>query len=367
MDMAYRFGIEEEYFLADAATRGTPAADAARRFHVMAGDRLPGVGREVLQAQIEVQTEPGTDLVAARDRLRFCRQTLGALGRELGLLVFSSGTHPRLCWPEQELSEGDRYTRMVAEYGILAARNMVCALHVHVEVARPDERAALMGRLVPYLPVLLALSASSPFWEGRHTGLASYRMAAYREWPRSGLPARFDDDADYTRFLRIMTGSGAIPDASFLWWAVRPARAFPTLELRVCDACPDVDDAVAITALYRCLVRLLERRPEIHARLSGTSLAVAAENFWRAQQGGVGARLIDEQAGALTPLAAHADTLLQAVAEDADALGCAGVLAGVRDIVARGTGADRQREVWHGAGGGAAALDAVVDWLARAH
>ena len=184
MAAAYRFGIEEEYFLADAVTRGTPAPDAAQRLHAIAAERLPKVGREVLQAQIEVQTEPGTDLAEARARLRFLRRTLAELGQELGVSVFASGTHPLLRWPEQDLSEGDRYTRMVADYGILASRNMVCALHVHVEVAQPDGRAALMGRLVPYLPIFLALSSSSPFWEGRYTGLASYRMAAYKEWPR---------------------------------------------------------------------------------------------------------------------------------------------------------------------------------------
>ena len=368
MDGRYRFGIEEEYFLADAASRGTPSSAATKAFHVAANDRLPGSGREVLQSQVEVSTPPGIDFAEAHDRLAFLRSGLADIGREHGLLVFASGTHPVAGWSEQEPSEGERYDRMVKEYGILATRNMVCALHVHVEVPEPDRRADLMRRMVPYVPMFLALSASSPFWEGRSTGLAAYRMAAYREWPRSGLPDLMDGAADYEHYLQVMTRSGAIPDASYLWWTLRPSVHYPTLELRVCDSCASVADGVAIAALYRCVVRMLDRRADIHAALTGASRAIASENFWRVQRDGVHASLIDEQQCAMVSMASQLERLLGLVAEDAAALGCERELDAVRQIVVAGTGADRQREV-HQRGLDAgldneAALRGVVDWLA---
>ncbi len=368
MDSKYRFGIEEEYFLADASSRGTPASGAAKAFHVAANDRLPGSGREVLQSQVEVSTSPGTDFAEAHDRLSFLRSELAGIGRENGLLVFASGTHPLAAWPEQEHSEGERYDRMVADYGILATRNMVCALHVHVEVPDPRHRADLMRRMVPYVPMFLALSVSSPFWEGRETGLAGYRMAAYREWPRSGLPDLMDGAADYEHYLQVMTQSGAIPDASYLWWALRPSMHYPTLELRVCDSCVRVGDAVAIAALYRCVVRMLDRRGDIHASLTGASRAIASENFWRVQRDGAHASVIDEQARAMVPLAQSMETLLALVGEDAAAFGCEREMEAVRAILARGTGADRQLEIYRrGLQAGLdneAALRGVVDWLA---
>ena len=368
MDARYRFGIEEEYFLADAVSRSTPSSVAARAFHVAAEDRLPGTGQEVLQSQVEVSTPPGTDFAEARDRLALLRSELAEIGRRNGLLVFAAGTHPLACWPDQTLSEGERYDRMIKEYGILATRNMVCALHVHVEVPEPDRRADLMRRMVPYVPMFLALSVSSPFWERRRTGLAGYRMAAYREWPRSGLPDLMDNAADYEHYLRVMTRSGAIPDASYLWWAVRPSMHYPTLELRVCDSCVRVKDSVAIAALYGCVVRMLDRRHDIHAGLTGASRAIASENFWRVQRDGVHASLLDEQECAAIPLASQMEALIRLVEEDAAALGCERDVQAVLEILSAGTGADRQIEVYQNGLrndlDNETALRGVVDWLA---
>lgn len=341
MDTRYRFGIEEEYFLADATTRGTPDRDAATAFHARAKGRLPAAGREVLQSQVEVCTEPGGDFGVARNSLVSLRSDLAGIGRETGLRVVAAGTQPLACWPDQTVSDGNRYDRMIAEYGILATRNMVCALHIHVEVPEPDRRAGLMRRMLPYLPMFLALSASSPFWETRRTGLSSYRMAAYREWPRSGLPDLMDA-ADYTHYVDVMMRSGAIPDASYLWWAIRPSMHYPTLELRVCDSCTHVQDAVAIAALYRCVVRMLDRQPEIHATLTGASRAIASENFWRVQHNGVHATLIDEQSRTMVAFADRLEALIALVEEDAQAFGCVAELERLRIITRNGTSADRQ-------------------------
>jgi carboxylate-amine ligase len=236
-------------------------------------------------------------------------------------------------------------------------------------VPRPEARVDLMSRLLPFMPTLLALSTSSPFWQGRATGLAGYRLSVFGEMPRTGLPDLFDGEADYARYVEVMTRAGAIADASFLWWTLRPSVKYPTLELRVADACTHLGDTIAIAALYRCLVRLADRRPELNRGLTGASRALAAENLWRAQRDGVRASLIDEASGEAVPFAAHLSGVLALVAEDADALGCKAELSAARAIVAGGTSADRQTAVFAKARsrglGEREALGLVVDWIAE--
>lgn len=364
----YRFGIEEEYFLADAETRGTPRR-SVKPFHQAAGERLPEIGRELLQCQVEVCTPPSTAFPAAHAALREQRQALAELGREHGLLVFAAGTHPIADWARQLPTKGDRYRGILRDVGLAGRRSLICGMHVHVEVADPDRRVALMDRLLPFQPLLLALSVSSPFWQGKPTGLAAYRLSAFGELPRTGLPDLMGDAAAYERYVRIMTNAGSIQDASFLWWSLRPSIKFPTLELRIADSCTRLADAIVVAALFRCLVRLIERRPDINAGLTGVSRAIAAENLWRAQRSGIEAELIDEASEQAFPFDAALDTLLSLIAEDAEALGCTEEVADARRILREGTSADRQIAAFEGTRGGDTsnrqALDAVVDWLAE--
>ena len=295
METAYRFGIEEEYFLADARTRGTPRRRALEGFHAAAGAHLPRAERELLQSQVEGSTPPSADFAEARAVLGGLRAGLAGIAREHRLLVFAAGTHPIARWSRQSHTAKDRYETLTRELRLVGRRSVVCGMHVHVEVPRPEARVDLMNRLMPFMPLLLALSAASPFWQGQETGLAGYRLCVFGEMPRSGLPDLFDGAADYERFVRVMTGSGAIPDASFLWWVVRPSLKYPTLELRVADSCTSLDHTLAVAALWRCLVRLADRRPDLHRGLTGASRAIAAENLWRAQRDGTRAALIDEE------------------------------------------------------------------------
>jgi carboxylate-amine ligase len=370
LDTAYRFGIEEEYFLADASTRGTPRRQTLEAFHAAASTHLPRAERELLQSQVEASTPPSVDFGEARDVLRDLRAGLAKLAREHRLLVFAAGTHPIARWHRQSHTEKDRYEALTRELRFVGRRNVICGMHVHVEVPRPEARVDLMNRLMPFAPLLLALSAASPFWQGRPTGLAGYRLSVFGEMPRSGLPELFHGAQDYERFVRAMTAAGAIPDASYLWWAVRPSVKYPTLELRVADSCTDLDHTLAVAALWRCLVRLADRRPDLHKGMTGASRGIAAENLWRAQRDGARAHLIDEATGAAAPVAEHLERVLALVAEDADALGCAPEVEGARAIVSSGTSADRQVAVFEEANGrGLArcdALGAVVDWLASA-
>lgn len=366
---AYRFGIEEEFFLADAETRGTPRA-GVRGFHAAARALLPAAERELLQSQIEIATPPLSDVADARAALGGLRRGLAEIGRAHGLLVFAAGTHPTAAWDEQRATDGARYHGILDAVQMVGRRSVVSGMHVHVEVARPEARIDLMTRLLPFLPLLLALSVSSPFWQGRRTGLAGYRLSAFGEMPRTGLPDLFADADAYERYVRVMTRAGAIEDASFLWWHLRPSVRFPTLELRIADSCTRLDDALALAALYRCLVRAAERRPDLHAGLDGVARAILRENLWRAQRDGVRAALIDEAQERAVPLPELLEGVLALVTEDAAALGCAEALAGTRRILAEGASADLQLAAYEAAtrGGGSEeeAVAAVVDALARA-
>ena len=370
MGDSYTFGIEEEYFLADATTGLSPAPAAADRFHAAArASGLPATP-ELLKGQIEVVTAPGTDLVAAARTLRTLRASLGKLAAAEGLALFAAGTHPLARSEAQATTEKQRYEELAADFGLLAHRMMVCAMHVHVEVPEPRLRIPLMRRLVPFLPLFLALSVGSPYWQGEDAGLDGFRLAAFSEWPRMGLPELLESEADYDRLVARLVSAGAIADASYLWWYIRPALKFPTLEMRICDSCTRVDDAIAIAAVYRCLVRAAVRRPDALPMAGAVERAVAAENVWQAQRHGVAAIFVDAATGAARPVAAVLDDVIALVMEDADALGCVDPVASASKIVEEGTSADLQRAAFREAlsagANEAKALRAVVAKLAAA-
>ena len=222
MGTDYRFGIEEEFFLADAASRGTPGR-ALMAFHRAVHAKVPQAERELMQSQVEIASPPSTSFADARATLAGLRADLAAIGRAHGLLLLASGTHPMARWRRQSQTKKARYETLMREMQILGRRNMVCGMHVHVEVPRPEDRVDLMNRLMPLMPLLLALSASSPFWQGHPTGMKAYRLSVWGELPRTGLPDLFESADDYERYVGAMIGSGAIKDASFLWWTLRPS------------------------------------------------------------------------------------------------------------------------------------------------
>jgi carboxylate-amine ligase len=224
-----------------------------------------------------------------------------------------------------------------------------------------------MNRAMRWLPLFLALSTSSPFWNRRRTGLLSYRQAAYDEWPRTGIPDFFADEAEYRAFTSLLERAGALRDQSFLWWAIRPAARFPTLELRIADACTRLDDTLAIAALFRCLVALLVRCPELGGSRNAMTRRIIDENRWRAKRDGIAARFIDDATGDTIPLPEMLAELRSLIAEDAQRLRCDETLAALHPIVASGTSAHAQLALYQerrAAGEGrVAALRRVVDWL----
>ena len=364
MTAAYQFGIEEELFLADAGTRAAP--DDVEAFHKEVHSRLPDAERELLRAQVEIMTPPCTDFAAAHASLASARATLAEIGRDHGILVLASGTSPLSQWRRQRPTGKDRYKKISDEMQMLARRDAVCGMHIHVEVPQPDKRVDLMNRFLPYTPALLALSASSPFWEGEASGLHAYRLSVWGEMPRTGLPELFADQSHYDRLVGAMTKSGAIADASFLWWTLRPSIHFPTLELRVADSCTRLEDTLAIAALYRCLVRLLDRSPTLNRGQTGVARAIVSENLWRAQRFGVHATFIDEEGGAC-PFAQYLEVMIKAIADDIAALDCDAEVAKAQRIAEDGTSADQQLAIAGNPSQSAAedtALFGVVDWIA---
>ena len=366
MNHEYRFGIEEEFFLADAVTRGTPDGNV-QAFHDDAQSVASSAERELLQFQVEIGSTPTASVASARAELAQLRRRLAEIGRANGLLVLAAGTHPIARWEHQLTTPKQRYEQLSEQMRMLASRYAACGVHVHVEVPRPDDRVGLMRRMMPFLPPLLALSTSSPFWQGHVTGLSAYRPSVMAEWPRMGLPDLFETKAEFDRYTSVMTACGGIKDASHLWWALRPSMKFSTLELRVSDSCTRLDDAIAIASVFRCLTRRLVREPKLNATVNGVTRALVAENLWRAQRDSVRAEFIDEASGAAVPFSTHLNALIKGIAEDAEALGCLDEVERARWIAAEGTSADRQLALFDSVSETAntdTALASVVDWIA---
>ena len=279
----------------------------------------------------------------------------------------AAGTHPLAAWTRQRATAQARYGKLMHDLQMLGSRNMVCGLHVHVEVPDISARVDLMNRALPFMPLILALSTSSPFWQAQRTGLLGYRLAAYREMPRTGLPELFESAADYDRYIETLVAARAIEDSSYVWWVIRPSRKHPTLELRVADSCTRLDDTLALAALYRCLVRRLARDQNLNAGLTGASRAIVGENCWRAQRYGIHGSFVDEASRSAKPVAQVLDETLALVMDDAAALGCVPEVEATRAILARGTSADRQLALHTEALGrglpNREALASVVDWL----
>ncbi|HUI12311.1 MAG TPA: carboxylate-amine ligase [Xanthobacteraceae bacterium] len=362
-DDHFQFGIEEEYFLADSESGEAPAETPDSLFQAAAFGMPGNIGREFLQAQIEVATEPHRSAGDARIELRQLRLNAAAAAAEHGLAILACGTHPLASWRESVQSPKDRYDKVMDDLQMIGQRNMLCGMHVHVEFPEPARRIDVMLRMLPYLPLFVALSTSSPFWQRRATGLKGYRLAAYDELPRTGLPELFRTAEEYEAYVDAMVRSGAMADASHLWWSIRPSLKYPTLELRAPDCCTRLDDTVALAALYRSLARFLYGHPEHNAGLDVVDRAIAVENKWRAQRYGVQGTFVT-RSGAVR-VAAMLDRVLDLVAPDAEALGCLDQVENCRAIVVEGTSADAQLRIFteNQHEGAEIALHKVTRWI----
>jgi glutamate---cysteine ligase / carboxylate-amine ligase len=362
----FRFGIEEEYFLADKVT-GEIALRTPDGLFTAAHLATEGLtAREFLQSQVEVATRPLHSSANAKCELKYARKVLAYLASAHGLCIQASGTHPTARWQEAVQSSHQRYDKVMDDLQMIGQRNMLCGMHVHVELPDPRRRIDVMRRILPYLPVFLALSTSSPFWHGVPTGLRGYRLAAYDELPRTGIPEVFYSEAEYDAYVAALVDSRIIDDASYLWWMVRPSTKYPTLELRAPDCCTRLEDTIAIAALYRVIVRHLFAHATHNEDVNGVTRAVAVENKWRAQR--YGARATFATSDGAQTVQEIVDYLIELTAFDAAALDCEAEVAHCRTIAQHGTSADKQLEIYalHIDDGPDAALRRVIAWLSAA-
>ena len=322
---------------------------------------------EFLQSQVEFISLPHTDMKTTREELRHLRQTVAKLAGEHGLAILAAGTHPPADWGRSQQSDGERYDAVMDDLQMIGQHNMLCGMHVHVELPDPDERVNVMTRMLPYLPLIIALATSSPFWRSRPTGLKGYRLAAYDELPRTGVPELFHTKEEFEAYVDALVKADVMQDASYIWWSMRPSLKHPTLELRAPDVPTLVDDSIAIAALWRSLARRLVANPQLNADINAVGRAIVVENKWRAQRYDVGGTFVGEH-GAIT-VAEWLDQVIEETAEHAEALGCFSEMKRCRAIVGGGTSADAQMAVYERhrqTEDHIKALQAVSDWIAVA-
>jgi carboxylate-amine ligase len=364
---SFSIGIEEEYHLVDRTTRDL-ASEPPLAMLDQCQARLRGqVMPEFLKSQIEVATGVCATPAEARADLANLRRTVAEVAARHGLAPIAASTHPFARWDAQKPTDRARFAQLARDLQGVGRRLVICGMHVHVGIPDDDLRIDLMNQIAYFLPHLLALSTSSPFWRGEDTGLKSYRISVFQELPRTGLPEQFASYGEYQRHVRIMVDAGLIEDASKLWWDVRLSHRFPTLEMRITDICTRLDDGIAIAALYQCLIRMLYRLRRDNQRWRVYARMLVNENRWRAQRYGMDEGLVDFGKGRVVPYGELVEEIIALVAEDADAIGCSAEVEHARTILARGTSADQQRLIHAEAiAKGASrdeALRAVVDWL----
>jgi len=322
---------------------------------------------EFLRSQIEVGTQVCTSISEAAEQLRSLRCCIREVAESHGLAMIAASTHPIADWDLQKHTEKERYNTLAQSMQTVVRRMLICGMHVHVGIENDDLRIDLMNQVSYFLPHLLAISTSAPFWHGIETGLKSYRMAVWNELPRTGLPPQFDSYGEYRRLVDTLVGTGVIEDASKLWWDIRPSDKFPTLEMRMTDICTRTEDSICIAALYRCLLRMLWRLRRSNQRWRQYDRFMISENRWRASRYGIDEGLIDFGKAEIVPFAELLEELIELIREDAEFFDCVSEVEHAREILRRGTSAHKQIDVWQQARSSgktdAEALRDVVDML----
>jgi glutamate---cysteine ligase / carboxylate-amine ligase len=366
-DPPLSIGLEEEYLLVDRET-GSVASEPPQDLFTELNTRTAGRAfPEFLRSQVEVATPVCRSVAEARSELAQLRAAVVEVAGRFGLAPIASSTHPFSLSSSQKRTDKERYVALLEEMQGAARRMMICGLHVHVGIDDDELRIDLMNQLTYFLPHLLALSCSSPFWEGERTGLMSFRMLVFNAVPRTGLPEPFPSWSEYRRHTDTLIETGVIVDTSRIWWDLRPSARYPTLETRVMDCCTTLEDAIRLAALNQCLIRALYRLRRGNQRWRGYPLLLVGENRWRAMRYSFDAGLLDLGQQQIRPFAALLEELIEFVRDDAEALGCVAEIEGLRRITERGTSAHRQLAVYEQALKNGAdeptALRAVVDWL----
>ncbi len=342
MEPTFTIGIEEEYLLVDRSTRDL-IAERPEEMMTELENRLGGrVVPEFMNSQIEVGTVVCQTVAEVRADLAVLRATLAEVADRFGMAIVAASTHPFANWDAQTHTDKERYHILARDMQAVARRLLICGMHTHVGIEDDELRIDLMSQIAYFLPHLLALSTSSPFWRGEHTGLKSYRIAVWDELPRTGLPVLFDSWGEYVRHVDILIKAGLIEDGTKIWWDVRPSGRFPTLEMRIPDIPTRIEDTVCLAAIYRCVLRMLYRLRRENQRSRRYNSMLVSENRWRAQRYGTEEGLVDFGRGEIVPYADLLEEVLEMVGPDAEFFDCVEEVEHARTILARGTSAHRQ-------------------------
>ena len=349
--MAHRFtiGVEEEFQIIDPATCEL-RSHVSQLVSAASPDIAEQVKHELHQSIVETGTRICDNVSELRIEMHRTRGELVAAAERAGLQVAAAGTHPFSSWIDQVISPGERYQHIIEEMGQLARSLLIFGMHVHV--AMPDKQTTIdmMNGVRYFLPHLLALSTSSPFWMGRNTGLKSFRTTVFRRFPRTGVPEQFESWSAYENFVNLLVKLNCIDNGKKIWWDVRPHPTFGTLEFRMFDVSTKVEEAVAIAALTQAIIVKLHRLYQGNVGWRLYRRALVEENKWRAARYGIDGKLIDFGKEAEVPMRQLIPELLELVDDVVDDLGSRSAVQYVHTIMNEGTSADRQLRVFHETG-----------------
>ena len=356
---AFTIGVEEEFQIIDPETRElrSHVQEMLEEGRLLLKER---VKPEMHQSVIEVGTGICANVAEVRKDVTDLRREIIGLARRNGMRVASAGTHPFSRWEEQKIYPDPRYDSIVQELQLVARSNLIFGLHVHIGIKDRAVAFDILNEARYFLPHLLALSANSPFWMGRNTGLKSYRTKVFERFPRTGIPPVFPTPAEFDEFVRILVATNSIDNGKKIWWDLRPHPFFETIEFRVCDIPMRLDETVAIAALVQAICAKLYELRLRNLGFRKYSNALILENKWRASRWGVEGKLIDFGNESEVPFRSLMDELLEFVDGVVDELGSRREVESIRWILENGSGADRQLRVFQQNGGD---LRGVVDYI----
>ena len=337
-------GVEIEVQVVDES--GALASDTAATKILASLDDLPGYKHELLECTIEVITDVCPTVGHVRKDLSDKLERLVEVSEGQGYRILCSGTHPFSSWADQTVSPDPRYHRLIEDCQWTARRLLIFGVHTHVGLSSGEEAIAVGNAVGTFIPHFLALSSSSPFWQGRDSGLASIRSKIFESLPTAGLPYHMENWGQFQRFMRTLVGAGTIRTIREVWWDIRPHPGFGTVELRICDGIPTMDETCAIVALSQSLVVWLSERYNAGLEVPTHRAWTVRENKWRAARYGLDAEIIRDEEGNLVSLRRSLADLVDRLEPTAEKLGCIDDLRRISDICERGTSATRQREVY---------------------
>lgn len=358
-----RFGIEEEYFITDLKTRRMLAAPDEPVLAACREALGAGFAYEMFQGQVELASPVFTQTDQAAEYMGKARARLGQALAEHGLGFICAGAHPLADWREQQQTPQSHFRELFAEIALVARRSVLSGLHVHAEIPAGVDRIAVMNEVLPWTPLLLAMSTSSPFWDGVNSGYMSYRQAVCDEWPRMGIPEHLANETAFAQYLDTLRQAGAIAAKANVWWAIRPSLSFPTLELRITDACPRLADALLLAGLFRLMVRHACCQAKPGSGYTAPIGWLLKENRAQARRWGRHGRYVLAPAGDTLTLEQWLDQANDTFGSTAQALGEEGLFDQARRLLRAGTSAERQLRFFDAAAHTPSPLMAVAEQL----